>query len=313
MLTLAYVGTQGHRLIAQYAANPGNPALCLQFNQLGATPTCGPNGEQVTYTLPNGTQVPGTRTTLGPAFGSGNSITANIANSNYNSAQISVERKAADVTFLAAYTYSKAIDNSSGFNDWVNFTNYRLSRSLSSYDLTHNFVVSYNWAIPFDRAFAGAPKRLTQGWQLNGISRFSSGFPITMRQGSGDQSLIGESSTDTPDLIGKVQTQDPRKPGPNGPNTYFLPDAFASEQLGQFGTANRRFFHGPGILNTDLGLEKNTRITESMAVQFRAEFFNIFNHTQFNNPSGNYSSSNFGVVTSARDPRIGQLSLKFLW
>jgi len=312
VLTLAYVGTQGHRLIAQYAANPGNPALCMQLNQLGATPTCGRNGEQTTYTLPNGSQVFGTRTALGPAFGQGNTFTANIANSNYNSLQISVERKAADVTFLAAYTYSKGIDNSSGFNDWVNFTNYRLSRSLSSYDLTHNFVVSYNWAVPFDRAFGSLPKRLTQGWQFIGISRFSTGFPVSLHQ-SGDYSLIGESSTDTPDLVGKVQIQDPRNPGPNGANTYFLPDAFASGKLGQFGTANRRFFHGPGILNTDFALMKDTHITETMAVQLRAEFFNLFNHAQFNNPNGNFTSSNFGVVTSARDPRIGQFSFKFLW
>jgi hypothetical protein len=280
---------------------------------LGATPACGPNLEQQTFTLPNGQQVFGTRTALGPAFGSGNTYTANIANSNYNSGQISVERKAADLTFLAAYTYSKAIDDSSAFGDWVNFTNYRLSRALSSYDLTHNFVVSYNWAIPFDRAFGSLPKRLTQGWSFNGITRFSTGFPIYIHQGSGDNSLIGESSTDTPNLIGPVQIQDARNPGPNGPNTYFLPSAFTSEQLGQFGTANRRFFHGPGILNTDLGLEKDTRITERMNVEIRAEFFNIFNHTQFQNPDGNFSSSNFGVVTNARDPRIGQLSAKFNW
>jgi hypothetical protein len=146
-----------------------------------------------------------------------------------------------------------------------------------------------------------------------GISRFSSGFPIKLSQGAGDLSLIGESATDTPDLVGKVVTQDPRKPGPNGPNTYFLPDAFASQQLGHFGTANRRFFHGPGIINTDFALLKNTRITESTAFQFRAEFFNIFNHAQFMNPTGNFSSDNFGVVTKARDPRIGQFSLKFIW
>jgi hypothetical protein len=313
ILTFAYVGTQGHRLIAQYAANPGNPALCRQLNALGATPTCGPNGEQTVYTLPDQSQVFGTRDALGPAFSQGNSFTANIANSNYNSFQASVERKASDLTFLLAYTYSKAMDNSSGFGDWVNFTNYRLSRSLSSYDLTHNFVASYNWAIPFNRAFTSLPRRLTAGWNVVGISRFSSGFPITLRQGSGDLSLIGESSTDTPDLVGKVVTQDPRKPGPNGANTYFLPDAFASQQLGQFGTANRRFFHGPGILNTDFALLKNTRITESTSLEFRAEFFNIFNHAQFLNPTGNFSSDNFGVVTQARDPRIGQFSLKFLW
>ena len=313
VLTLAYVGTQGHKLISQYAANPGNAALCQHLNAIGATPSCGPYGESQLYTLPDGSTVNGTRTALGPNFGQNNTYTANIANSNFNSAQVSLERKAADVTFLLAYTYGKAIDNASGFNDWVNFTNYGISRALSSYDVTHNFVASYNWAIPFDRAFGNAPKRLTQGWSVTGISRFSTGFPITLSQSSGDQSLTGDGSNDLPDLVGQVHTQNAHNPGPNGPNTYFLPDAFASATYATFGSANRRFFHGPGFLNTDFGLEKDTRITESTSIQFRAEFFNIFNHTQFNNPSGDFSSDTFGVVTSAQAPRIGQFSLKFLW
>jgi hypothetical protein len=313
VLTLAFIGTEGHKLISQYDANPGNAALCNQLNQEGATPTCGPYGESNIYTLPNGTQINGTRTALGPAFGPSNTITANIANSNYNSFQASVERKASDVTFLLAYTFSKAIDNASAFNDWVNFSNYSLSRALSSYDTPHNFVASYNWSLPFARAFPSAPSRLTHGWNFVGISRFSTGFPITMGQSAGDQSLTGDSANDTPNLIGPVITQNAHNPGPNGPNTYFLPGAFATETYGGFGTSPRRFIIGPGFLNTDFALEKDTHITENMSVQFRAEFFNIFNHTQFNNPSGDYSSSQFGVVTSARDPRIGQLSLKFLF
>ena len=312
VFTAAFVGTQGHKLISQYDANPGDAALCLKLNQMHATPTCGPNGEQTTYTLPDGSQVFGTRTALGPAFGYGNSYTANIANSNYNSLQLTVERKAADVTFLAAYTFSKAIDNSSGFGEWVNFSNYRLSRSLSAYDVTHNFVLSYSWAIPFDKLTGALPRRLTQGWNLAGITRLSTGFPVNIRQGR-DQSLVGSSSTDVPDLVGPVHTQDPHTPGPNGDNTYFLPDAFASGQLGHFGTSNRRFFHGPGIVNWDCALLKDTRLTEHTTLQFRAEFFNVLNHTQFNNPNGNFSSGLFGVVTSAREPRIGQMSLKFLW
>jgi Carboxypeptidase regulatory-like domain/TonB dependent receptor len=312
ILTASYVGTQGHKLISQYDANPGNAMLCTQLNALGATPTCGPNGEQTTYTLPNGQQVFGTRTNLGPAYGTNNSYTANIANSNYNSLQLSLERRATDITFLLAYTFSKAIDNSSGFGEWVNFSNYRLSRSLSQFDTTHNFVASYNWSLPFDRAFHNRWPRLTKGWNLAGVSRFSSGFPITLSQGQ-DLSLTGSGNTDVPDLVGRITTQDPRKAGPNGPNTYFLPDAFASGQLGKFGTANRRFFHGPGILNTDIAMLKTTRVTESTSLEFRAEFFNVFNHAQFENPEGNFSSSNFGVVTKARDPRIGQMSLKFLW
>ena len=313
VLTLSFVGTQGHKLISQYDANPGNAALCAQLNAEGATPTCGPYGEQQTYTLPNGQQVFGTRTALGPAFGADNSFTANIANSNYASFQTSVERKAGDATYLVAYTYAKAIDNSSGFNDWVNFTNYRLSRSLSAYDVRSNFVASYSYALPFNRMLKSAPRLLTQGWQLSGITRLSTGFPVGISQGAGDNSLTGSPNTDTPDLIGPVKTQNPHNPGPNGPNTFFLPDAFASEPLGSFGTASRRFFSGPGISNWDVSLQKTTKIRESLTFELRGEFFNVFNHTQFGGPNGNYSSSTFGVVTTARDPRIGQVSLKVVF
>ena len=86
-----------------------------------------------------------------------------------------------------------------------------------------------------------------------------------------------------------------------------------TEPLGGIGNANRRFFHGPGFNNWDFGLHKLTRVTESVAFLVRAEFFNLFNHTQFNNPNGNFTSSNFGRVTSAKDPRIGQLSVKLIW
>jgi hypothetical protein len=331
VLTLAYVGTQGHKLIAQYAANPGDPALCLSLSTAAdvaaGSPTCGPHGENQVFTRADGTVFYGTRHAFGAnscpnsstqiCFSQGNTITANIANSNYNAAQFTVERKAADLTFLAAYTFSKGIDDSSGFNQWVNFTNYRLSRSLSQYDITHNFVVSYIWAMPFDRAFRGAPKRLTQGWTLNGITRWAGGLPVQLSQ-SGDHSLIGESSTDVPNLVGPVVTVDPRKGNPNcstpdATQCFFLPGAFASGPTGGFGNANRQFFHGPGISNTDFGLMKRTNIREAMGFEIRAEFFNIFNHTQFKNPNGNFTSSQFGQVTSARDPRIGQVSAKFFW
>jgi hypothetical protein len=223
-----------------------------------------------------------------------------------------VERKAADLTFLGAYTYSKAMDNSSGFGEWTNFTNNRLSRSLSSYDLTHHFVFSYNWALPLDRAFGSLPRRLTQGWNITGVTRFATGFPITIRQ-SGDRSLVGSGSTDVPDFVGPLEIQDPRSPGPDGDNQYFNQSAFRSGPLGAFGNSNRRFFHGPGINNWDFSVHKSTKLFENMALQFRVEFFNLFNHAQFNNPTGNFSSSQFGLVTSARDPRIGQVAVKLLW
>jgi carboxypeptidase family protein len=331
VMTLSYVGTQGHRLISQYDANPGNQALCLTLsdpnNVFPGSPTCGPNGQQQTYTLPTGLWDPnlgclsgcilGTRDKLGPAFSQNNSFTANIANSNYNAGEVTVEHKASDLTLLAAYTYSKGIDNSSGFGQWVNFADFRRTRSLSAYDITHNFVVSYMYALPFDRLFSGAPKRLTQGWTLNGITRFTGGLPVPLAEDD-DQSLTGSPNTDVPELIGKVTRRNPRAGTTDCPITnhaacFFNPGAFAPGPFGQFGNSPRQFFHGPGINNTDFGLSKRTSITESTGFEIRAEFFNIFNHAQFNNPVGNVNNSNFGYVTSARDPRIGQLSAKFFW
>ena len=156
MLTLAYVGTQGHRLISQYDANPGDPALCLSLMGSGVapgTPECGPNGQQTTYTRPDGSIVEGTRTFLGRHLGQ---ATASLRISRIPTTtrfRFRWRERRPDVTFLAAYTYGKSIDNSSGFGEWVNFSNYRLSRSLSAFDVTHNFVASYIWALPFDHLF----------------------------------------------------------------------------------------------------------------------------------------------------------------
>src|SRR5260370_20321279 len=232
-LTVVYVGSEGHRLITQREANSGSATLCQQLTAQGAidvtagTNGCGPGNENDVFQLPSAT-VP--CTTLSPTplpgcvystrqqilnpnfcpggaqvcFGSGNTNTLTAANSIYNAAQITVERKANDFTFLAAYTLAKGLDDSSAFNDLVNFQNPKLSRGLSSSDITHNFVVSYIWAIPFDRAFGSAPKRLTQGWQIQGITRFSSGFPVQLNQGTGDFSLRGSSPTHIPDPRGPV-------------------------------------------------------------------------------------------------------------
>ena len=354
VLTLAYVGTAGHRLIAQDEANAGNPALCQQLTAEGAfdvtalTPGCGPGAENDVFQLPSatvpcntasptplpgcvyGTRIrsssfpyalqttnycPGSATLV--CYGYGNTNTLMTANSIYNAGQITVERKANDVTFLAAYTFAKALDNASGFGDLVNFLNPKLSRGLSSTDITHNFVASYIWAIPFDRAFGNAPKRLTQGWQIQGITRFATGFPVQLNQGSGDYSLYGSSSTDMPNRVGPVQIVNPRNANAGCPTTtgcYFLPSAFAVNTTpGSFGNANRRFFFGPGFNQTDFGMLKHTAINERFAFDVRFEFFNIFNHAQFLNPDGNISDTNFGIVTQARDPRIGQVSAKFYW
>ena len=317
VMTLAYVGTEGHKLFAQYDSNPGNAALCLSLRGTGVkagTTQCGPNLENTIFTLPNGSQVLGTRGPLGINFGSGNTYESTNANSDYNSFQATVERRAHNMTVLAAYTFSKSLDDASSFTT-MNFSNFHLSRALSSFDATHNFVISYTYALPFDRG-RFLPKRLTQGWNISGITRFATGFPIALSE-SGDRSLTGVSSVDHPNYVGGlVITPDVR----NSPNhQYFNTSPFTAEVLGTMGNADPRFFHGPGINNWDLGLQKNTRIRESLSLQFRAEFFNALDHAQFGNPSGSFTAKTFGDVTSVQTAsrgsggRIGQMSVKFLW
>src|SRR5260370_8521721 len=126
--------------------------------------------------------------------------------------------------------------------------NLRLRRGLSNFDVTHNLVGSYNWAIPFDRAFSRLPKRLTQGWTVNGITRFATGFPIGIHQYRGDISLTGSNNTDEPNRVGPVVITDPRKLDPNAGNRYFLKDAFKKNTVpGTLRNSNPRFLHPPTI------------------------------------------------------------------
>ena len=94
---------------------------------------------------------------------------------------------------------------------------------------------------------------------------------------------------------------------------YFNTSLFGKEAIGQIGNANRRFFHGPGIYNFDMALLKGFKFTESKELQMRFEAFNLFNHAQFTNPSGNVKSGTFGVIGTARDPRIMQVAMKFMF
>jgi hypothetical protein len=332
LLSVSYVGTQGHRLLASMSANPGIPSLCLSI------PGCGPGGENAVYTAADGSLISaGTRgpfsapyrnTLVGGQaivpFGN-DSYFATIGNSAYNSAQISWTHRGARLNTLIGYTFSKAIDDSSGYGEQINPIDPRLSRGLSAFDTTHNFVASYSYLLPLDKL--SGPKKLTNGWQISGITRFATGLPVTLVEND-DRSLLGTGfggpitlAVDTMNFNGgSVGIINPRK---TNSHYYFNPAAFSQAGLGMEGTANRRFFHGPGINNWDFAILKNTMLTEHLNLQFRAELFNIFNHAQFNTPTGIANSfaqvansgpfipsGSFGQVSSAAPPRIGQLSLK---
>jgi len=168
--------------------------------------------------------------------------------------------------------------------------------------------VSYIWDLPFAKLTSSSlGKTLLGGWALSGITRFATGLPVTMREGD-DASLCGCGGIDYPNYNNQpIQKFDPRA---SATHQYFGTSPFSFETLGIPGNSARRFFYGPGINNFDLALHKSTRIKEKLDLEYRAEFFDAFNHAQFLTPSGNISSSTFGNVTSARDPRIIQMALK---
>ena len=315
VLSLSYVGSEAHHLLLVYSANPGNPALCLRLNQEGATPTCGPIGEDTTYVLPSGQTVQGTRSGLGPAF-SNDDYDASVGNSNYNAFEATLRHSTKNLTFLIGYTYSKSIDQGSSISDPANPYNLSATRALSAFDLTHDFVASYQYKLPFER-FLGPVKGLTSGWELSGITRASTGFPVTLRA-DGDLSLMGSipngvnnRSLDLPDYNGAPLNLNGN---PRNGLPYFNTSAFTDNALGTPGSASRRSFYGPGMLNFDMALLKSFQFTEARSLQFRMEAFNAFNHAQFFGPAavnGDVNSALFGQVVHAAPPRLMQAALKF--
>lgn len=240
------------------------------------------------------------------------------AASNYNSLQASLEKRFSHgLQFQVAYTWSKSIDNASSFENIVKPICDRCNRSLSLFDARHRVVISYLWNLPVPQ-FEGAKSKLLNGWAISGITSLQTGFPIRM-QSSNDSEL--ENSFDfelpgKPDLIAPFHSFDPRTHG----GYYFDPNSFAlpvqndttSTPLQLLGNSPRTICCGPGITNFDFSVQKLINVGESKHFEFRAEFFNIFNHTQFLNPDGNISDgADFGRVKRTRDPRQMQFALKF--
>jgi hypothetical protein len=321
VVSLNYVGTQGHRLLVLEESNPGNPALCLFLSNpanlaAGQTP-CGPFGEDTQYTTSTGKVFNGTRGPLGSNFGS-NANQATIGNSNYNALQVTLRHTTRRLTVLAGYTFSKSQDQSSNLGEAVNPLNPALSKALSAFDVKHNFVVSYNYQLPFEKLFR-ASNGWTRGWELSGITHFSSGLPVTLVN-FGDNSLLGSEpnginnfGVDEPDFTGGPLNLNSN---PRNGHAYFNTAVLTENALGTPGSAKRRFFYGPGMDNYDMALLKNVRLTEAKSLQFRVEAFNAFNHAQFFGPQavdGNISSSTFGDVISAAPNRRAQLGFKFLF
>jgi len=322
LLTMSYVGNEGHHILAVVSTNPSNQALCLSLSQPGEvapnSPTCGPFGEDAVVTSRSGQVYHGTRVGLGPNYGE-DTAQRTIENSSYNALETNLRYIGNRSDFLLAYTYSKSIDQGSNLGEQLNPLNLAATRAISAWDMRHNFVGSFKVTLPFDLLLKRSD-RLTNGWSIAGTARFSTGLPVTLSDDS-DNSLLGTLGNginnyllDTPEYHAApldINTN-PRNGRPEFNNS---PAAFTTEAPGQLGNVPRRFFYGPGINNFDMTLSKLLQVTESKSFEFRIEAFNVFNHAQFYGAAAVDGEVNndphFGQVVSAAAPRLVQIAVKF--
>lgn len=302
-MEIAYVGTSGHNLLRQVNINQPLP----RFARNGGTLA---------------------RNFYRPYIGYGNiNERRTDADSNYNSAQFTLTRRFTDgLQFGVVYTFSKNITESSTDRSDViqNPLRPELERGLSQFDRTHVFTANFLYELPFGKGktfdMGGIGNAILGGFQIAGIYTLQSGTPLTITQTTGTVLVNGVSTSissnplDTLTLIRPNLICDPTLSRSDRSVTrWFDTNCFSPVLTNStsYGSAGRGIVRGPGINNFDVSVYRAFRFTESMNLQLRAEFFNVFNTTQYNNPVTTFGSSNFGFVTSARDPRIIQFGAKF--
>jgi hypothetical protein len=316
LLEVGYVGTKGTLLPRFVEGNPSIPLAgqtwAEQQQDIDA---------QRHYCLP---------TAAGNCNYSSVGLISGVANSSYNALEASLRKRFGDgFGFLASYTYSKAIDDVSSFNitgsasqpvagenDLAqNPFNLAAERGRSMFDARHRFVLSYQWEVPLWQRPQNWYQHILGSWQLNGITTFMSGTPFTVV----DQSY----NYDAPEITGFSAFRPNMVGNPNsGPKTveqWFNTGAFrrldlATTPAGVYGTEGRNVVEGPGFAQWDFSAFKGIRVGESKSLQFRAEFFNLFNRANFRLPATDISNpATFGQIQQALQPRLIQFALKFLF
>jgi hypothetical protein len=326
ILQIGYVGSLGRKLIRAYEADqitPAGHAACL------ANPACIQNRSITSALFPQYFTQPGVNSAGNPYYYTvGRQHTD--GSSNYNSLQVQLTKQTSHgLYFTLAYTYSHALDNSSGYesssggggpNDasasvnWVPGFQY-LSYGDSDYDARHRFVALYNYEVPLLRGMNDKflVREILGGWHVTGTTTLQTGFPVGIFQGGNNRSLwCNGSSTsyygcsDVPETSTfHIPTLNPRATG----NRWFSAAPFSTEPLGTFGNVKRNFLHGPGYNYTNLELYKNFPIGgpgTPRNIELRLESYNTFNHANFANPDGNFSDGlQFGQVTNVIQPGTG--------
>ncbi len=258
-----------------------------------------------------------------PQWG-GMSIPEWIGNANYHAFQMKVEgRQWHGLSLLGSYSYSKCIDT--GSNEGGTAAELlRNNRGVCDFDRPQSLVASYVYSLPLGRgkhflnALSGWADQMVGGWEISGITTFQSGLPFTATV-SGDRANTGRGGQ-RPDTVGSVTyprsvdcwfytSANPacRALASDAQDAFVMPPAQT-----RYGTTGRNTLRSDGLIQFDFTLMKHFRVTESRSLEFRSEFFNIFNHPTFSAPSSSTNLSNGGQVGSTLNAaRIVQLALKF--
>jgi hypothetical protein len=267
-----------------------------------------------------------------PVPGYGNIVHLQPASSSiYHAFQMSVRRTIGGLTVSGAYTFSHSIDDSSdrGDGSFVDSYNPSANRASSNFDQRHILNISYVWDMPFFKA-RGIAHNVLGGWQYSGITAFSTGTPFsatfsTISDNAGVANGVGTSSR--PDLVGDPNASFTHVAVAGLGPQFYSQDAFAAPRGLTFGDAGRNILRNPHRINFDMALFKHFAFTERLGFEFRAEAFNVFNHTQWGGIAGDsgsagasggssnnsFPSDSFGYTSWAHNPRILQLGAKFLF
>jgi Carboxypeptidase regulatory-like domain len=317
VLTAGYAGARSsHLLESGNNINVGSPSACGMVS--GYTLGCGPNG--AAFASPYAANFPGS--TISNIF--------DVGLAHYNSLQIKAETKSARFGLygLIAYTYSRSYDT--GLIDGlgsITGANYfplpnwqTLDWGLSQINLNQNFTASVIYDLPFGKGrkwgsnWNSAANAILGGWEATVIEHATSGFPVFVvdSANTADPSLLNNNgqSFNRPN-----QTCNPVLSNPTLAE-WFNPACFAAPGTGELGNANRTPLSGPDFVNTDFSIIKHFVPREGMRIDFRTEFFNLFNHPQFGSPGGNGTGADFNTPTFAvvnytvNNPRLVQFALK---
>ena len=267
-------------------------------------------------------------------------------NSRYHSLQLTTERRGKSLTITGSYTWSKSIDDLPpgqglyGFDGtysarpWDDPLRHAFDSGPSEFDHTHRFVSSFVWQLPMLAATNGFVSNVLGGWQFSGLVSAQTGRPVTPLSGAnsnsgGSRAGLGQ---DRPNLIGDAYGPGACAGATKACRDWFNPASFVVNPAGTFGNIGKGGLLFPGYYDWDMGLGKTFKFTERVGLQFRAEFFNVFNRVNPDECSitggtsltgsscsnnfikfGSGTKGNFGAITQALDPRIGQLGLKLMF